>query len=697
MFRRPSLEDPAVGGKARSLARLAALGLPVPASFAIVSTAAAPVLEVRGPGPPGALRTAADVAALDEARAAVVGAPLSPAFARALPRILDALAAPGAGAATFSVRSSSALEDGAEAAAPGVFESALRVPRDQVAGAVRAVLASALSPAAWAYARAAGTEARGAIAVLLHRFVPGDAQGAVTGEPVPGGAAARVQLDVQAGTPGPAARATIEAAARRVAAQDGPVELEWTASGDAVTFLQVRPFRRGRSGAARAAPDAADGWRWDAAHNPAPLSPAQAGLVAWVDARCALGFRQRVRDGYLFSRSERAAPPPPEAPRVLFERLQAEVGAALAALGPAPPLRDALDMYTRGYQGLFGAVQPACAAARAALRELLAAHAPSALDPSAWAALVEAGVASAATRRRAAAQAIAAAPEPAARQAAIAAYLAAFGDESGRWDVAEPTLRETPEKLLFLGAAAGVAGAPETSRRRATPAEPAALAPSLSAADRPRLAARLGAAREAAAVGEDDDALFARLQAAVRAALLALGRSLVAAGRLTAADDVFFLPFDVTLALAGAGSGPSPAADLVALAAAGRAAVTAAADRAPSPPGATAGAAVVTGQRGAGGRAIGRVVLHPALQPPHPGGGPAVLVAATLLPTELPLLDAVALVVETGTPLGHVAAQARERGIPAVVGASGARAALRDGQLVLVDGDRGAVIALDGP
>ena len=49
-----------------------------------------------------------------------------------------------------------------------------------------------------------------------------------------------------------------------------------------------------------------------------------------------------------------------------------------------------------------------------------------------------------------------------------------------------------------------------------------------------------------------------------------------------------------------------------------------------------------------------------------------VLVARTLLPTELPLLSAAALVVETGGPLDHVAAQARERGIPAVVGAADA-------------------------
>ena len=57
---------------------------------------------------------------------------------------------------------------------------------------------------------------------------------------------------------------------------------------------------------------------------------------------------------------------------------------------------------------------------------------------------------------------------------------------------------------------------------------------------------------------------------------------------------------------------------------------------------------------------------------PRADGEPTVIVARTILPTELPLIAAAALVVETGGPLDHVAAQARERGIPAVVGAVGA-------------------------
>jgi phosphoenolpyruvate-protein kinase (PTS system EI component) len=70
------------------------------------------------------------------------------------------------------------------------------------------------------------------------------------------------------------------------------------------------------------------------------------------------------------------------------------------------------------------------------------------------------------------------------------------------------------------------------------------------------------------------------------------------------------------------------------------------------------------------------------------------LVAKTLLPTELPLINAIAFVTETGGPLDHVAAQARERGIPAVVGVQGASSLFSDGDLVLVDADAGLVVKL---
>jgi pyruvate,water dikinase len=51
-----------------------------------------------------------------------------------------------------------------------------------------------------------------------------------------------------------------------------------------------------------------------------------------------------------------------------------------------------------------------------------------------------------------------------------------------------------------------------------------------------------------------------------------------------------------------------------------------------------------------------------------------------------------AIVSETGGPLDHGAAMARELGIPSVVGCREAWALLADGALVTVDGDAGVVI-----
>src|SRR5262249_33139522 len=132
------------------------------------------------------------------------------------------------------------------------------------------------------------------------------------------------------------ARAAIEAAARALAAAHGPVELEWVASGGAVRFLQLRPYRAPRPrqfrGEAELAGLPGGPWRWDAAHNPLPLSPAQAGLVAFADARCRTAFRQRVVAGYLFYAHVEPPPLPAGAgtPAEMLRALTAATEARLA-------------------------------------------------------------------------------------------------------------------------------------------------------------------------------------------------------------------------------------------------------------------------------------------------------------------------------------------------------------------------------
>jgi pyruvate,water dikinase len=338
-----------------------------------------------------------------------------------------------------------------------------------------------------------------------------------------------------------------------------------------------------------------------------------------------------------------------------------------------PALEDALSVFLFAYEPIFGMLQPALRKAHENLRAFLEKHLPAALDQLP---ILRAGVTSMASERAELAQAMAVSAKA---DGASARYLSTFGDEAPIWDVSAATYAEQPEALV---ARASAAVAPALDWKKASAEVEAALELAL----REPWRQTLQASRTAVALGEADDWLYARSQAAVRRALLGLGRRLVEQGRLHGVDDVFDLPLSVARAVATDAAEDS---DLVALAAQGRKARLATKDD-PPPPMPASDAAVIRGA-GTGGRAIGRVRHH---RPGERTDGGAVLVAATLLPTELPLIEARAIVTDTGGPLDHVAAQARERRIPAVVGAHGASAVLLDGDLVLVDGDAGLVVRL---
>jgi phosphohistidine swiveling domain-containing protein len=665
-------DDARLGGKARSLVRLAAEGLPVPRAF-VVTSELQRALRVAGP----ALTPLTDgptLAAADDAAVALAAAPWPPGFeaelAAALARLDDA---PGA---RFSVRSSANLEDRADALGAGLFLSRTDVAATDVAAAVREVLAAALAPVALAYAARRGLHADElAMAVLVHPFSRGDASGAAAFDPA---AQPAPLVEASRGAPTAAARARVAQATRTLTARLGAVEVEWVGTGDDVLFLQLRPYRAPATRTWSHAAELADAssapwtWTWDAAHNPLPLSPAQAGLVALVDERCRTAFRQRVVAGYLFYAPTPAPSARSTSAREALRAVTADAEARLAALGPDASLEDALALFVAVYEPLYGVVQPAARAARDALASFLSARG----EGDRLAELLR-GVPSLAAERARRAAAIAAADDPGERAAAVTAYVARFGDEAPVWDVATPTYAEDPAPLERVAA-----GAP---RAAAAPAPRALPAPG---------DALLEAARAAAAVAEDDDVLYARVQSRVRRALLAEGRRLQAANILARAEDVFWLPLPTTRRAARGDETLTLAAVTHAVAAARAAHAAALADPPPLAHHDEARTGGVRGRSGSGGRAVGLVHVHdPSSAAPVPVG--AILVARTLLPTELPLVAPAAIIVETGGVLGHVAAQARERGLPAIVDAPGAVMAFRAGDRVLVDGDAAVAIRLD--
>ena len=177
------------------------------------------------------------------------------------------------------------------------------------------------------------------------------------------------------------ARAEIERALRDLAAREGhAVEIEWVFQGDELILLQLRPYVPALARASTSAPAATLGpgaWRWDAAHNPLPLSPAQAGLVALVDERCRIGIRQRVAGGYLFYAPDGPAP----ARAIDAGAVADELAAAVArfeewkrADTEPPALEEAIAIFVELYDRIYGLIQPAARRATRALDDFLRAR-----------------------------------------------------------------------------------------------------------------------------------------------------------------------------------------------------------------------------------------------------------------------------------------------------------------------------------
>jgi phosphoenolpyruvate synthase/pyruvate phosphate dikinase len=233
-----ALDVAEIGAKAANLARLAAVGFPVPAGLVVT-----PAAEER--------------------------------WEEALPHLLEAAGALGVG--RFAVRSSGTSEDLEDASFAGQYETILGVPFDGLPEAVRSVFVSADASRVSAYQEAQGEASAGdrrpRMAVLVQAMVGADAAGvAFTANPLTGergevvitavrelgerlvsgaavgdewvvrdGEAVCKRADEGAISAGQAAN--IAALARRVEEHfESPQDIEWAISASRLYLLQARPM-----------------------------------------------------------------------------------------------------------------------------------------------------------------------------------------------------------------------------------------------------------------------------------------------------------------------------------------------------------------------------------------------------------------------------------------------------------------------
>jgi len=644
--------DASCGGKAIGLARLLAAGLPVPDGFVIDDRAFRHVV--------GDLDPASDAIGhvLAEAAQRIATAELP---AELVAEVLARAAQLG----PLAVRSSATIEDGEAGAAAGVFSSKTAVPPGDVWAAIRAVWSSALTPLAVSYARRRG--GRIAIGVIVQRFVPGDlvtiytrALGSRTSTDMMiqrGDALSIVPRDAP---PFNELRTLALAAATAIEAPSGAdVEIIETESGQHAV-VQARPLVHREPEVRVSAPPmvtallVADGrrWTWDIAHNPDPLSTAQAELVKQVDRAEVAPWSMRVCGGYLYvARREDGSELPASVPTTIDELdarvagLEAAMQAALDGGGTDPPLAEALDRYTAFYRIWATELSPLIARLRATLSpDQLVGARPSAVEVTLLAA--------------------------ARGELTEAEVFARIGVLSPAWDVAVPTFAERPELVLAaIERARGVAVGP-----------------------RPTLEPERDLARAAADLGERDDVWFARAQWLVRRAILAKARELA-----IDPDDAFWTPLGYLVTATHLVTAPEIDRDELHRRAAGARSAAVRAGRWLMP--------VVVGGTpepdrppsrtfhgiGSGPRVKGRVVRSGSLASIIEVTPTDIVVTRAVTPALAVLVvGCAALVSETGGLLDHGAAMARELGIPCVVGCKGAWG-LADGLVVTVDGDAGTV------
>ena len=317
---------------------------------------------------------------------------------------------------------------------------------------------------------------------------------------------------------------------------------------------------------------------------------------------------------------------------------------------------------------------------------------------------------------------------------AFAAYQREFACRALRYEIADPSIAETPELTLRLLAdqlARGYDPAAEAAelaqRRTAAAGRARAALAGRPPTDRERFERALARAERAYPVREDNEFFTLSVPLALlRYRVLEIGRRLAARGQLDRHDDVFFLTCEEARAAlrdgqarqalaarrrgerafverhpgpATYGKHPGPPPPLDALPAEARFSMTALLwyidrvfEAAASRHAEQAGAQVLGGIAASTGRYTGpvRVVMDELdFGKLRPGD---VLVCPITSPVWSVLFPSIgALVTDTGGLLSHPAIIAREYAVPAVVATGNATALLRDDQIVTVDGAAGQV------
>ncbi len=599
--------------------------------------------------------------------------------------------------ASLIVRSSATIEDSVSAGAPGLFESR-ECQSEEVLAAIAKVRASRSAQVVAAYARARGIEARAGMAVIVQQYVAGERLVIYTRPPGQRSADEVWIRDAEAmrvcsrgaASPEVAAALAAEAAIGATAGADVELVIRRDSEGrgeHAPQIVQARPIIH-PAGArtspppailafSRAQPEAR--WKWDARHNPDPLSLAQQGLVERgnrvLDELEAPTMR--IVGGYLYYRETKESSDAVTAHvshvelEAAWQSAQQRMEEALTTMTAGCP---ALPVVLAGFEQFYRhytALSPLVSTARHGLSRHLGDEARAA------AMLADASPARFETLLAQCARG----------ELAFEALLAEVGDMAPAWDVAVATFAERPSALR--AAVQSWNHPPPRGREVARHHRDA-----LPADQRIAFDAVLAMARLARDIGELDDRLYARAHAAVRRTLLRIAE----AKRLPEPSDIFYVPLESLL---------EPALDAAAIAAA---AATARAEREyqrrwAMPLVIAGGIALSTPMtsgsmwrgHGAGARVTGIAVrLSELAELPQLAPG-SVLVTLAMTPAMAVLLaNAVALVSEHGTLLDHGPAMARELGIPCVVGCPGVWDGIGDDTPLWIDGDAGLVVRRDG-